>query len=298
VVVKNLTSNASAAFQLATGVGNGTLNLNAGTFETSGFVKGNATGTSTINFNGGTLKAGAASGGFLTPLSNTVVNVKNGGAIIDTNGFNITINSTFSADGSGGFRKLGLGRLVFNATSSHTGNTVVEAGELQLGAAAVFSGTTVLEVRQGATLTNNTPSSLSNSFRLVEGSTLAGAFSSIGLEIVADLSAGSFSSINPGTFAKNNSALTLTLTNVTSGSYSLFGGGAASGAFSSVQVGSDVLTNQGGGVFVGQDIGGYRYEFDNSLNAVAISAVPEPSSVALFGAGIFALLVYLRRARA
>ncbi|HEY3838612.1 MAG TPA: autotransporter-associated beta strand repeat-containing protein, partial [Bryobacteraceae bacterium] len=70
----------------------GTYNLSGGTLSTSS-VFGNA-GNSTFNFNGGTLQATAANTGFLSALTRS--NVRNAGAVFDTNGFNVTVSQVLS----------------------------------------------------------------------------------------------------------------------------------------------------------------------------------------------------------
>ena len=132
VVVKNLSSNASAAFQLATGAGNGTLNLNGGTLETSGFVKGNATGTSIINLNGGTLRVGASNASFLSTLENTSVRIGDGGAFIDTNSFDAGVAAVLQGNGTGGLTKNGAGTLTLSAANTFTGATTINAGNLTI----------------------------------------------------------------------------------------------------------------------------------------------------------------------
>jgi autotransporter-associated beta strand protein len=132
VVVKNLTTDASAAFQLATGAGNGILNLDGGTFETGGFIKNNTTGTTTINLNGGTLRAGLGSTGFLPALTNTSVNVGDGGAVIDTNGFNITIAAPLLNAGTGGLDKSNTGTLTLAGLNTFRGDTSISAGSVAL----------------------------------------------------------------------------------------------------------------------------------------------------------------------
>jgi autotransporter-associated beta strand protein len=132
VVVKNLTTDASAAFQLATGAGNGILNLGGGTFETGGFIKNITTGTTTINLNGGTLRAGQGSTGFLPALANTSVNVGDGGAVIDTNGFNITVAAPLLDAGTGGLAKSSTGTLTLAGLNTFRGDTSISAGSVTL----------------------------------------------------------------------------------------------------------------------------------------------------------------------
>src|SRR5439155_20070185 len=70
------------------GTGGGTLNLDGGTLTANSFANGAGTGAKIFNFNGGLLKAGADSATFMSGIT---ANVKNGGAIIDTNAHNVTI---------------------------------------------------------------------------------------------------------------------------------------------------------------------------------------------------------------
>jgi hypothetical protein len=96
-------------------VGSGEFDLNGGT-ATLGPIYGFGS-SSVFNFNGGTLRPNAnqASMNQTAFMSNlTTANVRNGGAIIDTNGFNVTISqplvhSTISGDNAidGGLTKLG-----------------------------------------------------------------------------------------------------------------------------------------------------------------------------------------------
>src|SRR4030095_11767279 len=66
----------------------GTLNLDGGLLTVATFLKGTGTvASSVVNFNGGTLRASANSATYLQGL--TRANVRNGGALIDTNARNI-----------------------------------------------------------------------------------------------------------------------------------------------------------------------------------------------------------------
>ena len=90
-----------------TTAGNNVLNLDGGTL-TAPIVRkgGNATATATFNFNGGTLKANKANATFMQGL--TTANVQTGGAIIDTQAFDITIAQALLNAG-GGLTKNGSG---------------------------------------------------------------------------------------------------------------------------------------------------------------------------------------------
>jgi hypothetical protein len=110
--------------------GVGTVNLDGGTIKLSQFQSVGFTGT--VNFNGATVLARANATDF-TQTANTTYNVKAGGAIIDTAGFNIKAAANLLAGSpSGGLTKNGAGTLTLTGNSTYTGLTNVNAGTLQL----------------------------------------------------------------------------------------------------------------------------------------------------------------------
>lgn len=126
-----------------------TYNLNGGTLTVPNITKG--AGTGTLNLNGGTVKAAGASANFITGVT---ANVLEGGAIIDSNGSNITVAAGLIHGGvapvDGGLTKLGNGVLTLTGASTYTGATVVSAGTLLVnGSLANTSGITLAS---GATL--------------------------------------------------------------------------------------------------------------------------------------------------
>lgn len=133
----------------------GTVNLDGGVLRVGKFEK-NAAATvanSTLNLNGGTLVAKVATTGFTSGLSR--INVRDGGAKIDTAGFNITISQALShsningdAAMDGGLTKSGSGTLTLSGTSTYTGPTVVNGGKL----VGVSGSTSSLSVSAGAEL--------------------------------------------------------------------------------------------------------------------------------------------------
>lgn len=147
--------------------GSGVFNLDGGTLFTSKIYENNAAVVSTFNFNGGVLRARANNDAdFMTGLNNAVV--KAGGAVIDTDGFNISVAQALTHDSSleatpdGGLTKNGIGRLSLNASNSYTGNTTINAGTLNygnlsaLGAGTVtFGGNATLQSGLAGTLANN-----------------------------------------------------------------------------------------------------------------------------------------------
>ena len=117
----------------------GTINLNdGGTLATARSIVNGATShaISTFNFNGGTLQATAANANF---ISNVIINVRDGGATIDTTGGSVTIaqplvHSTLSGDAAsdGGLTKTGANTLTLTGANNYSGGTTVSAGILSL----------------------------------------------------------------------------------------------------------------------------------------------------------------------
>lgn len=117
----------------------GTIHLNGGTLATGRTITGGTVGASIFNFNGGTLKANGSSLTLATSL--TTVNVRDGGGVIDSNGFNLGIaeplrHSAIAGDAAidGGLTKTGNGVLTFSGAeaNTYTGPTRLLAGGLDL----------------------------------------------------------------------------------------------------------------------------------------------------------------------
>jgi autotransporter-associated beta strand protein len=130
------------------GVAQNTFNLNGGTLSVFGIVSANTGGTRTFNFNGGTLKAVDNNTAFLDlGTGNAHAYVKINGAIIDTDSKNVIIASALehspAASTDGGLTKNGNGTLNLTGANSYKGNTVVQAGTLQLAQAGLYSTSTV-----------------------------------------------------------------------------------------------------------------------------------------------------------
>ena len=108
-----------------------TINLDGGIFATTGFSRPGVTGTSLINLNGGVLQAREAdNAAFLNTLAGNTVAVKNGGAVVDTNGFNITIAAALTNGGTGGLVKNGSGALTLSGVNTYAGATAINTGAL------------------------------------------------------------------------------------------------------------------------------------------------------------------------
>ncbi len=118
----------------------GVVNLDGGTLATTHVVQGS--GSATLNFNGGTLKAKANDTNFIE--GTVALNVKSGGAVIDTNNCNITIQNALAADtgSTGGLTKNGTGTLTLTGANTFTGGIGIAAGTLKIGGSgSLGSGT-------------------------------------------------------------------------------------------------------------------------------------------------------------
>jgi fibronectin-binding autotransporter adhesin len=154
--------NASASSQL---------NLNGGLLQTLGISSPTVTTTvSLLNFNGGTLQAGGDNATFVSSLFQATVGP--GGAIIDSQNFNIGIPQELDDNGGGGLTKNGAGTLTLSGANTFSGPTVVNAGGLVVGTSATGSGS--YTVANGASLGARVQSAngqLNMSSLTVDGST-------------------------------------------------------------------------------------------------------------------------------
>lgn len=120
---------------------NNTYNLNGGTLTVPRIFCNTTLPTRAFNFNGGTLKPTASSAIFLNlGTGNARANVRNNGAIIDTDGKDITIaqallHSNIGGDAAtdGGLIKTNTGTLTLTGASTYTGDTTIKGGTLALG---------------------------------------------------------------------------------------------------------------------------------------------------------------------
>ncbi len=134
--------------------GSGTINLNSGTLSLPTIERGS--GTAIFNFNGGTLRATANTSTFMQGLSQA--NVQFGGAVIDTQSFDITIaqplihDSSLGSTPDGGLIKRGDGALTLTATQTYTGNTTIENGTLALTSDASINNVTSFNINPAAIL--------------------------------------------------------------------------------------------------------------------------------------------------
>ncbi|MEY4243904.1 MAG: hypothetical protein RLZZ245_1489, partial [Verrucomicrobiota bacterium] len=137
--------------------GNGTFHLAGGTVLTKQLFNNSSNGTFTARFDGGVLKARENQENFIYKIGSSAFTLKieNGGAIIDTNGFNVVAKLPFTGDSgsTGGLTKLGDGELVLdNIANSYSGETLVSAGSLILRGNSTAIGAGAARVASGASL--------------------------------------------------------------------------------------------------------------------------------------------------
>ena len=143
VTVNGVITGTSLGLPTDTLIGHSNIDLDGGTLTTNSIAKVDGGvgggGVMTVNFNGGVLKAGASDDPsnpttptwFLKGID--AANVKAGGAIINTNTFNVTIDQILATDTvslGGGLTKQGAGKLTLTQNATYTGNTTVSAGIL------------------------------------------------------------------------------------------------------------------------------------------------------------------------
>ena len=115
------------------------LSLNGGLFQTHEISSPTAgTTVSILSLNGATLQANADDANFISGLFQATVGP--GGAIIDSQGFNIGIPQELDDAGSGGLTKLGTGTLTLTGANTFGGPNTVSAGTLIVGTASASSG--------------------------------------------------------------------------------------------------------------------------------------------------------------
>ena len=130
---------------------NNSFNLNGGTLAIGQVITTSDTPVAAFNFNGGTLKATIATANFLDlGGANQKANVKEAGAVIDSNGVNVTIPQPLLHGGGaatdGGLAKNGAGTLTLAGASTYTGPTTVNGGTLTLGGVGEVNGSSGITV--------------------------------------------------------------------------------------------------------------------------------------------------------
>jgi autotransporter-associated beta strand protein len=140
--VSNLSISGSGTARLTSLILNGTtinVNLDGGTLELNGFTNTAISLAAKIRLNSGTLKARQTNASFIAANALLETLVQSGGAVIDTNTFDITIAEPLLEDAGspgGGITKNSTGLLTLTQPSTTTGPVDVNAGGLALKAGA------------------------------------------------------------------------------------------------------------------------------------------------------------------
>jgi fibronectin-binding autotransporter adhesin len=221
-------SNLNAGLRLSSGNSNGnqtaTFNLNGGVITVARVYEttASAPAISTFNFNGGTLQALATTANGATFLNGLdAANVKTGGAVIDTNGANITVGQALIAelDGGGnstggGLTKIANGTLTLTGNNTYTGNTTASAGTLAI--SAPYSALSATTLASGARLqiTSGPSASVLPALTLQGGS---GLVLNLGSYNPSNLSSASFAALN----ASGNFTVSLSGSNIPVGNYTV-----------------------------------------------------------------------------
>lgn len=101
-----------------------------GTLVTTNIAPHNVNGYGSFVFDGGVLRANGSTANYMFNLDAALV--ADGGAIIDTAGYDITIAQNLQAGGAGGLVKNGLGHLGLTGANTYAGNTVINQGKATL----------------------------------------------------------------------------------------------------------------------------------------------------------------------
>ncbi len=125
--------------------GSSTFHLDGGTLTVARVFEGETSHTSTFNFNGGTLTTDTGSTAAATFMAGIdTVNVRNGGAIFNTNGVDTTVaqvlaHSAIGGDTAidGGLTKNGAGTLTLTGPNTYTGITTVNGGTLAVNGSSI-----------------------------------------------------------------------------------------------------------------------------------------------------------------
>lgn len=221
-----------------------------------------------------------------------------------TNTGNNTLAAQIQNNGSANVsvEKIGTGTWILtNSNNTYAGATTVTAGTLVIGTGGSMTNTSGIIVSAGATINNANGASITRGLTLAEGaavttSAASSGFAPTSLTLTGNLSDGwtaiALTNTAGGGLTKGG-ALTLTLTGITVGNYSLTSGSGYSGSFLSANVNGTAL-GASGSDWTG-DVGAFTYSYTNSSNLLTVAVIPEPSTWALLAFSLTAVVVLRRR---
>jgi hypothetical protein len=193
-----------------------------------------------------------------------------------------TATATIGTITSGGLTFTGSGTTTLTAANTYTGSTTISGGTLTLASTGSLAST-ALNIAEGAMFDVSSQ-----------------AYSLNGKAIALSLNATTPGFINDGTQALtlSNGAVTLNFTSATPGSsYNLYDSGSTVGDLSSVALSGSGFTgnlNLSSGVWSGSS-NGYTFSLDQPTGVLSVTAVPEPSTMALLTIGAGAGIILFRR---
>lgn len=245
--------------------GGSTLALNGGVFATKqGFLM--ATGgvaNAAVNMNGGTLKLL----GDVDQLANSTATgtgafnftLTGTGNTIDTNGFSTTLNR--AVGGAGSLIKAGAGTLTLSGVNTYSGATTVNAGTLAVSGTVLVNGANGVTVATGATL------AVTGTLKLTSASASISVADADAFTASGTLDLGGLFDAYAGA------------------TYQLISSGAGK-----VAAGSTLTVT-------GYNNAANVATFDATTGSLVFTAVPEPSTYGLMGAGALAVAAFVRRRR-